>query len=75
MLASNNIYKPVSVILADPAHVRCNVETFQDTRTMVKVLGNYCKLDSASVVSAINRADVAAKKTNYLQNRKSNLTA
>ena len=71
----SNIQKPVAVILADPLHVRTNVETFQDTRTLIKVVGNYCKVDSANIVNAINRADLDAQRTNYKQNLRANLTA
>ena len=73
--STSNIKRPVSVILADPAHVRTNVESFTDTRTEVKIIANYCKVGSANVVSAINRVEAQAERTNYLQNLKANLVA
>jgi len=73
--STSNIQKPVSVILADPKHVHPNVETFQDSRTLVKVIANYCKVDQANIVNAINRTEIAAEKTNYLQNMRANLAS
>lgn len=73
--SQSNIRRPATVILADPLHVRLNVENFQDTRTMTKVIANYCKVDAANIISAINRTDLAAQKANYRQNLRANLTA
>lgn len=67
----NNIYRPVSVILADPQHVRTNVESFTDTRTLVKSLANYVRGNS---VAAINRVQSEAARANYQQNLKANIS-
>ena len=63
------------MILADPKHVHLNVENFQDSRTIVKSLANYCKVDSANVTAAINRVELDAEKTNLMQNYRANLTS
>ena len=73
--STSNIKRPVSVILTDPNHVLLNVESFTDSRTLIKSLANYCKLDQANIVNAINRTEAAAERTNYLQNQRANLIA
>lgn len=65
----------MSIILADPLHVHPNVENFQDTRTLAKVIANYCKVDSANVVTAINRVEMDAERANFKQNLKANLVS
>ena len=76
MLSSiTNINKPVSVILADPNHVRLNVESFTDSRTQVKSLANYVKVDNANITAAINRVQAEAARANYKQNLRANLMA
>lgn len=65
----------MSVILGNPKQVQLNVESFTDTRTLTKSLANYCKVDQANIINAINRTEAAAERTNYLQNLKANLSA
>lgn len=71
MSSTTNIYRPVSVILADPQHVRPNVESFTDTRTQIKSLANYVR---GNAVAAINRAQKEAATANYTQNLKANIS-
>ena len=71
--STTNINLPVSVILADPIHVRPNVETFADSRTIVKSTARMAKVDAGNVVNAINRVQTAAATANYLQNLRSNV--
>lgn len=71
--STSNIIRPVSVIVADPAHVRLNTESFNDSRTITKCIANYCKVGTANVISAINRTEAQAERANYLQNLRANL--
>lgn len=75
LLSTSNIHVPVSVILSNVQYVSANVESFQDTRTAVKSLANYCKLDTANIAAAINRTELSAEQTNALQNLKASLQA
>lgn len=75
MTSISNINRPVSAILADPKHVRLNVESFTDSRTLVKSLANYVRVDAANITNAINRVQTEAARANYKQNVRANLVA
>ena len=73
LTSTSNINRPVSVILADPKHVRLNVESFTDSRSLVKSLANYVRVDNANIAAAINRVQKEAATANYKQNMRANL--